>query len=570
MNLLSRTFNAAAWLVLLATSNVYGQRGGAWEALNRYARQDDRSVDSAPEPKCGTSLLVAAFARWQQLEPMAKVQIARSLQRPGRHKSKLSPAGFFRIHYDTTGAHKPALLNPGGNPALIEKSHEQYIDSVAAVLDYCRRVEVEILGYSAPPTDLQQGGGDEYDVYVSDLGTGVFGNTWWTPGDLIESTPNQRFATYMEIDNDYLGHRTPGLLGLKVTVAHEFLHAIQVGSYGIWQEVPNFDFYFYELSSSWMEDVVYDFINDYHFDVRFYFERFKDTQNRSFSFTTYAGPIYYGYERSIWAHFLVRRYGQDVMKEIWTEMKSQPFLRSAAKILQRRGSSLESEFTLFSFWNYFTADRADSARFYPEGKYYSRFSPNMASNFNGFSTSVSTSAYPLSTQFYQFSLASDTVTAIVVNVEADAAVVARPTDRAFDLILSSSHPSSPFQKLRGGAMIGFSSTPAHVWRTLYLESSSRGNAATALEPSPNPLRIRDAQRLILPVVGTRSADAQITFLSGSLDAMFSQRYPIVDVFGNKLIYVPSRDLQERIPSGIYFVHAQCDDAAFQWKVAIVQ
>ena len=71
-----------------------------------------------------------------------------------------------------------------------------------------------------------------------------------------------RFVTYMSVHNDF-SFVTPdslkGLPALKVTLAHEFHHAIQLGGYGYWTN----QVYFHELTSTWMETVAYPGIPDY-------------------------------------------------------------------------------------------------------------------------------------------------------------------------------------------------------------------------------------------------------------------------------------------------------------------
>ena len=68
-------------------------------------------------------------------------------------------------------------------------------------------------------------------------------------------------SSYLEIDNDYANpiyQQTKGLDALRVTIAHEFHHAIQFGYYqgsdSIWWQ---------ESTSTWMEEVVYPDVDDY-------------------------------------------------------------------------------------------------------------------------------------------------------------------------------------------------------------------------------------------------------------------------------------------------------------------
>ena len=530
----------------------------------------DVPMSSFSDAKCGTSLLAMTHTQGSKLPALSKTDLARILQRPLRQTSRVSPSGRFRIHYDTTGFQAPAMITTGGSPGRIPGTFGQFVDSVVAAFDHCWEVQVTVLGYLPPPTDNGQGGGGEYDVYIGDLGTGEFGSTSWLASDLIPGGPSERYSTFIEIDNDYLGHRTSGLNGLKVTAAHEFHHAVQIGAYGIWSSSENYDFYFYELSAVWMEDVLFPNVNDYLFDVPSYFQRFRESQTqRSLRFTMYSFPTFFGYERSIFAHFLAKRFGMDVMRGVWSGIRNAPVLQSIDGVLEQHGSGLASEFALFSYWNYFTADRADTIRFYPEGHRYPRYVPNVSAAYNGSTSTISASAYPLSSQFYQFVLPGDTITALATNVEIFEAGSVDPNPRMFDVTLSSGKTTLPSQTLSKGVTGGFSGDPK-AWRLLYLESSSRKNANAAPEISPNPLRLREARVLTIPLTGSTAADAEVFLLSASFDLVYSQRYPVVDAFGNKLVYVPTGDLRERVGSGVYFVFARCGSNEYRWKVAILQ
>ena len=520
--------------------------------------------------KCGTAELMLAYLHWNQLSEQSRASIQKVLSRPAKQKDRLSRSGRFRVHYDTTGVDAPAFITGGSAPQRIPSTVEQYVDSVAAAFDAVWKLEVDTLGFLPPPTDGTQGGGPEYDVYVSELGSSLFGQTLWNdPGDMIQSGVRKTFSTYIEIDNDFLGMRTPGLDGLRVTAAHEFHHAIQIGNYGYWTTVPNNDFYFYELTSVWMEHLAYGGISDYYFDLPNYFQRFRDSQNRSLTFTTY-GSGYLGYERSIWAQYLAKRFGRDIMRQIWTGMINDPMLTSTAKVLQQHGSAIESEFAGFSFWNYYTADRAIPGKYYDDASYWPRFLPNVSSTFGGLTSSVSSSGWPLSTQFCQFVASGDTITAILADVDAASAYLANPPSTAYVLQLSSSSGSAPFQKVAGGLSLSFNPSDASKWKTLYLESSTKSTAGAASDPFPNPLRLVRDQHLGLPLPGTSEKRGTVYFINAAMELVFSRDYDVSESFGGRYLYIPASDLRTGIPSGVYFVKASCGDKEFKWKVVIVQ
>ena len=524
--------------------------------------------------KCGTSLLGELSTRWGEVEPDSRLSVEAALQRIALQKDRISVRGYFRVHYDTTGFRQPALLL--NNSSRIANSHEAYVDSVLAILEHTWDVEIGALGYVAPPPDAGKGGGPEYDVYVIPQPSDLFGATYWETDDLVASTPNERYATFMEIDNDYLGYRTPGMDGLRITSAHELFHAIQVGSYGIWKAEPKWDFYFYELSSSWMEEVVYDDVNDYLFDVRNYLttsggKGFRDLQGRALSFTTYGLPTaYYGYERCLFALYLETKFGRSVMREIWSSMRSNPFLISIASVLQARGTSFEREYSGFGFWNYFTADRADTLRYYPEGGLYPRIDPHVRMPYNGFYATVTTSGTPLSDQHFEFIGKGDTIHAAVINVDILGASRSEAPSAPLGITASTDDQDGMRQTLANGAHMSLSVERPADWRTLYLLSSAAADARTTGAPSPNPLSLRNAPVLTIPLDGETAETASVWVLSGSLDLVFSSEVPIVEQFGRRVARVSSTDLQSSVSTGIHFLVVRAGEHEFTWKIAIIQ
>ncbi len=556
------------FLMVLAFTGLRAQKVPSIRETLRSLRNDPVVASiSWPDTgtiKCATSYMLALRLRWNQLAPGSRFALSQIVQRPALQTSRLSPSGKFRIHYDTAGGNQPALIS---NNADIPGTFEAYIDSAAAILDHVWTYEIDTLGYDPPPSDGTDGGGPEYDVYVVALNSGDFG---YTDGPISNAVPNgtcQRFPSYIVIDNDYLGLRTPGMAGLEVTCAHEFHHAIQLGAYGYWTDR---DFYFNELTSSWMEDVVYTDVNDYYYDVAAYFRGFRDAQGFPLSFTFY-GPGYLGYERSLFAHYLSRRYGRDIMRQIWTGIRLAPFLRSAQAVFSQHASDWNLEFATFSYWNYFTADRADTRSFYPEGDHYPRFLPNFSVDFSGATATISSGGYPLSTAMYEFHVPGDSVTVISANTDLDAAVAGDNNPRSFEATLSRGILTIPHVSLADGYNVGTSAADMNAWRSFYLLSSTKTDIEKVrLQASPNPFRLAQASELMLPLSGIASTSASVYFLTSSLMIAYSGDFPIRNQFGNQFVSIPSSAIRSQLNSGVYFIVAKVAGNEYRWKVAIVR
>src|SRR5262245_36329942 len=139
---------------------------------------DQRFVESSLLPvKCGLPSVVRAIRDQDQNIPGGTDLFVRN----ERQKSKLF--NHFRVHYDTLGADAAFMLDQNQSP--IPGTADTFADSVLSIADQVWNQEVDVLGYFAPPSDGQEGGGAEYDIYVLNLGT-TYGSTYTeTPIDNI-------------------------------------------------------------------------------------------------------------------------------------------------------------------------------------------------------------------------------------------------------------------------------------------------------------------------------------------------------------------------------------------------
>jgi hypothetical protein len=322
-----------------------------YSALNIFAPDQipqPYQLQSAELPlKTGTFIVHEVKANWQQLSPAAQAQLMSYFQRPQLPRSVLSPSGRFRIHFETYGAHQVDATDADQNKI------PDYIDRAAEYFDHTHSVIVNDLGYNSPAAD-SGGRGKEFDIYVLALNR-TYGITY-----LEEPVPGKTdaYSCYIEIDNDYSGFATKPLPALRVTSAHEYFHAVQVG-YRFRDE----DIFFMEMCSTWMEDYLYDEVNDY----LLYLNNFFNQINYPFYYTN---GSWFEYASCLWNHMVVKKYGPDVIQQIWSAIPEQPALRAIRQVLSKYGTTLNQELADFGLWNYFTGSRADTIRYYSEGDLY--------------------------------------------------------------------------------------------------------------------------------------------------------------------------------------------------------
>lgn len=176
-----------------------------------------------------------------------------------------------------------------------------------AILNQVYGFEVGRLGYRPPVPDGPHGGNPKFDVYLKDLGVGLYGfcvPEYYKPG-------SRRVASsYCVIDNDFATTQFDGapLANLKVTLAHEFFHAVQY-AYDI-----NEDPWIYESTAVWMEERFADSVND----NRQYLP-IGQIRRPQVSLDTFAEPgVHYG--NWVWWEYLTARFGNRIVRDVWERL----------------------------------------------------------------------------------------------------------------------------------------------------------------------------------------------------------------------------------------------------------
>ena len=214
----------------------------------------------------------------------------------------------FVLHYSTVNTSDvvPAIdADRDGTPDYIEVAAQSWEDTWQR--------EVVQLGYPAPKGVTAQ---NRFHVYYSKLS--YYGYTMPTNVELegVSPVPVGTASAFIVVNNDFYGFppndedvtgAEPIRSGaIKVTQAHEFMHAIQfaINVYG--------SGWLMESHATWAEDAVYDGINDWHW----YINRFLATPDF---------PIYnrYLYGAAYFQNYLSERYGTDVTRRIWLAHRTQ-------------------------------------------------------------------------------------------------------------------------------------------------------------------------------------------------------------------------------------------------------
>ncbi|MFL6181314.1 MAG: MXAN_6640 family putative metalloprotease [Actinomycetes bacterium] len=186
-----------------------------------------------------------------------------------------------------------------------------------AEMEHVWDYEVNTLGFRKPMTD-QRGSKDNdgvfFDVYLSDIGSRYYG---YCAIDDSHNRRNYNFkdrSGYCVLDDDYAKSQFRAHSpreNLQVTAAHEFFHAIQF-AYDASE-----DLWFMEGGAAWIEDEVYDHVNDnrqYLATSQFRHPRQPLDNNRGIG-------VYgtWGFLR-----YLSERFGTEVIRRSWQRADGSP------------------------------------------------------------------------------------------------------------------------------------------------------------------------------------------------------------------------------------------------------
>lgn len=343
-----------------------------------YTREAVQTPDNPTgHPVCGTSIILQARYDLPNLSPETQRALYPFLSRPSfgtrPEYTHDSPRGYFKIHFTDEGdsaVYQPSVDNNGNGVP-------DFVDNCADILDHVWAKEVDTMGYTPPPSDdwyvindWNNGGDGKYDVYLVNLGTSYLGATY---PETTQTAGGWEWTSFLVLDNNYTGYPPyhEQYEWLKVTAAHEFFHTIHLGYDAFEGEEAGGTLkpYWMEMTATWMEDQVFDEINDYIYYLPYFFN-YPWLSLRNFD-----GLHPYG--ACIWPIFLGERFQNiDIIREIWTvckQDKGDNVLSATDQILgDLYNSSLSDAFQEFSVWNYFTGDRANPTfyGFYSEGNLF--------------------------------------------------------------------------------------------------------------------------------------------------------------------------------------------------------
>ncbi|GAM11412.1 hypothetical protein OR1_03728 [Geobacter sp. OR-1] len=256
-----------------------------------------------PLDRCYTPVYHSLRHDWSKLAAGTQQVLAKYLAKPALVNEAVvrSAEGHFLIHYATDGSDAPPLSDANNNGI------PDWVETVAAVFEAVYASEVQEMGYNPAPAAR-----GEYDVYLQNLG----GASVKYLGFTNAATPLSRtsYSSYIVIENDFAEFSSYSHNQLlQITAAHEYHHAIQYG-YNYY-----FDIWYAEATSTWMEDEVFNSVNQLYDYLPGYLQNPGLPLDTPVSVTTGGG-----YGRWIFNRYLAEIKGRDSIKSIWELLATVP------------------------------------------------------------------------------------------------------------------------------------------------------------------------------------------------------------------------------------------------------
>jgi len=514
--------------------------------------------------KCAFSIASEIKLNINRFSPDQKIVLQKLLSRPSTDTSIVSPSGYFRIHFSKVNIpdYIPEDVRSNLSAEQLPLYKKLYLDSLALAADSAYNYEVNILKYNQPPSDGTAGGDDKYDIYLQSI-PGYYGETVDE-----EQVGQYLYTSYIFMDNSFAGYYTKRIDAARVTLAHEFHHAIQIGSYSFKKISGDniLDLFYHELTSTSMEEFVFNEVNDYYSYVTY----FMNHPDRSFN--SFTNRNYDGYDLAIWNLFLTSQFDVDIIRRTWELMKQERAMNAIADAIAERGSSFREQFAKFGLWLYFTGSRALPGKYFNEAANYPLVKPFITSTFNKPETSFNISSEPLSTNILLLTDYSgnqvDSFVAVISNCDMSSGST---TDFKYTL---SSQSSSGFTEILDGYYSKIESddisrfTESNIFNNNSVDSGTV-HTEEITYAFPQPFKYSQSNFIYFPIAVGQTGNADLYIYSVDMDLIYSGMHRILAFNKTVVQWKCADNYGNKLGSGVYLYIVKSGDKIKKGKFVII-
>ncbi len=559
----------------------------AFALLPTLNANDDCCDQLANDYRCGTFSI-------QNKKIKNKIQRRIYFGNDGRPQNQLkfdSPNKLFTIHYDTTGVHKVPLSDKDKNGV------PDYVDSAAYYAEIVYKNQIIEMGLPDPTNDSLGGGTLGYDIYLLDIGNGdefPDSNGIQDPGgmygftindlELSPRTTHPRYTSFIVIDNDFSPtdsarppgakpfrvFKTTGIDALKITIAHEFNHAIQFFS--------GFDDFGFsgiaEMLSVMFEEVCFPEVDDY---LQYTRSLFKTPDQYSFATSNPTN----GYRYSIFFMMLYQKYGADFVRSYFNYLKMGINAYLAIDlVLMKYNSSMNAEWMEFLQWIYFTSYRALPGKYFSDAPKMPEISYTSERYFNSpsetFSGEASTYQFRADRIVFanQFPLSNDTLTIITSHIDSISAISQiQFKDNFVHSIID--EPKQGYNRIFINSASNYyyklSSTRSNTKSILF--EISGVNTSPLKSTYPNPIFTSDTKYVYFPVdeMAKIGESVELTLFNSNMIEIFRSNIPVSIIANNRVLIFNLEDFDRtrNLETGVYIFNSNSKNGNVLGKFSII-
>jgi hypothetical protein len=327
---------------------------------------------------------------WNRLSPPFMTLYFQAIQIPDNYSMYVSPGGHFEVFYtlsdpnEKVDATDTMVFGTGGNWRTKTSGSNgipDYIDEVAWALDSSWSLHVDRHGFIAPLAyTTSRYPSERYKVVITELGASDYGYTY-PMGKRTDSI--RGYMSLFQIRNHWngsiwsdLGYQERPADGIRVTCAHELFHSVQYAM--TWNtpggdDLDDFPLDFIEGTAVLMEEIAFDYINDY----LQYAAAFFSNPRMSFFNKLDVNSVY---SNSLLAKYIYEKADATPDISFFKRIFFSNFAASTEFNANLRASSLASGapwtvlLNRFHAGSFFSGNRADTARFIADAGLFGQWS----------------------------------------------------------------------------------------------------------------------------------------------------------------------------------------------------
>lgn len=451
--------------------------------------------------------------------------------------TEISKSGKFAVHYDITGFNAVSPIDNNNN------NIPDYVDSTLYYIDMAYYAEVDTLGFEFDDYDKNAGGTAMYDIYIKELTNSPYYGGAKPEGSVITPENKIVYTSFIVIDNNFSAednkYNTTGIDGLKITLFHEFFHAIQFQITQSNYRVMG------EMTATFMEYRFFPDIKDY---IDWASVWFKSPTTISLSNSNDPSE---GYGMSIFFQYTYETFGDGIMLDLWNGIgNNENDTESLNNVLTKLGQPLSESFCEFTEWMYRTGDNAIDGF----GFKYAADLPNLelttVSYFDGFEQNINEQLIPFTFSPQKLIVDkdngdADTLVSFIVNTDLANGINNRYAIANGELTIAG---KGVFINDLNNLDLSFKTGADTLFCYNFVESVGREYA----DAFPNPYRRSTHDELYLPVETNTDINDEVHFEIYSTNMQLQVEYSeLPRIINNKLVVRVRDYVVQRLSPGVY-------------------